>query len=309
MVKGMRIGVGVGANGIDDAIARVKRAEEAGFHTAWFPNIFACDALTLVALAGRETARIELGTAVVPTHSRHPLYMAQQALTTQAATGGRLVLGLGPSHQVVVETLLGLSYEKPARHVREYVEVVRSLVETGRVAHRGRVYQVQGQVQVPGAKPFPILIAGLGERMRRLAGSLADGTVTWMTGKRTLRDVLVPAVRAAAREAGRPEPRIVASLPVALCERPAEAREAISKANAIYPSLPSYRAMLDLEGAGGAGDIALVGSEAEIERELEELAAAGVTDLSAGVVGAGADPRAGARRTFELLAGLARRAP
>jgi F420-dependent oxidoreductase-like protein len=235
--------------------------------------------------------------------------MAQQALTTQAATSGRLALGLGPSHQVVVETLLGLSYERPARHVREYVEVVRALVETGRVVHEGRVYRVKGQLQVPGAKPFPILVAGLRERMRRLAGSVADGTITWMTGKRTLRDVVVPAVRAAAREAGRPEPRIVASLPVALSDRPAEAREAIAAAHAIYPSLPSYRAMLELEGARSAGDIALVGSESEIERELEELAAAGVSDLSAGVVGTGADPRAGARRTFELLAELARRAP
>jgi len=311
VLKGMRIGLGVraqlGGGGVEAVVDEVVRAEEAGFATAWLANIFSGDALTLIAVAGGRTRRIELGTAVVPTHSRHPLYMAQQALTTQAATGGRLALGLGPSHRVVIETMLGLSFARPARHVQEYVEVMRSLVETGKVEHRGELYSVQGSLEVPGARPFPILIGGLGERMRRLAGGLADGTVTWMAGKRALRDVLIPDVNAAAVAAGRPAPRIVASFPIALADDPAAARGAISEALSIYGRLPSYRAMLDLEGAGGPGDVAIVGTPETIEAELVELAAAGVTDLLANPIPVGRDPEASGRACLELLAELARR--
>ena len=311
MLKGMRIGIGVsaqlGGGRIDDVVTEVRRAEEAGFASGWLANIFAADALTLIALAGRETSRIELGTAVVPTHSRHPLYMAQQALTTQVATNGRLALGLGPSHKIVIEDMLGLSYEKPARHVREYVEIVRALVEKGQVTYEGQVYRVRGGLQVPGARPFPILIGGLGERMRRLAGTLADGTITWMAGKRALRDVIIPEINAAAVSAGRPAPRIVASFPIALASDAAAARDAISKALSVYPNLPSFRAVLDIEGAARAGDVALVGNEAALERELEELAGAGVTDLLANPMPVGPDPRAGAERTSAWLAELARR--
>jgi F420-dependent oxidoreductase-like protein len=309
MLLGMRIGLGVRVDaGLDEILADVKRAEEAGFQSAWLANIFGVDALTAVTLAGRETSRIELGTAVVPTHSRHPLYMAQQALTAQAAIGGRLALGLGPSHKVVIESLLGLSYGRPARHVREYVEIVRALVHEGKVSHRGELYRVQGQLQVPDARPFPILVGGLGERMRRIAGSLADGTITWMVGKRTLRDVLIPDVNAAAVSAGRPAPRVVASFPVAVCDGDvAAARDAISTGLTIYGQLPSYRAMLDLEGAARPGDVALVGSEAQLERELCELADAGVTDLLANPIPVGPDPKASAARTYALLAELARR--
>jgi len=309
MLNGMRIGLGIRVDqGLDGILSDVRAAEVAGFQSVWLANIFGVDALTALALAGRETSRIELGTAVVPTHSRHPLYMAQQALTVQAATGGRLALGIGPSHKVVIETLLGLSYARPARHVREYVEILHALVHQGKVAHQGVQYRVQGQLQIPDARPFPILVGGLGERMRRIAGSLADGTITWMVGKRTLRDVLIPDVNSAAVSAGRAAPRVVASFPIAVCDGDtAAARETISSALAIYGQLPSYRAMLDLEGAARPGDVALVGSESDIERELAELAMAGVTDLLANPIPVGADPRSSARRSHALLADLARR--
>jgi len=311
VLKGMRIGLGVraqlGGKGIDAVVDEMVRAEEAGFATAWLANIFSGDALTLIAVAGSRTRRIELGTAVVPTHSRHPFYMAQQALTTQAAVGGRLALGLGPSHRVVIENMLGLSFARPARHVEEYVRVVRSLVETRKVEHRGELYSVQGSLQVPSARPFPILIGGLGQRMRRLAGGLADGTITWMAGKRALRDVLIPDVNAAAVAASRPAPRIVASFPIALAEDAAAARDAISETLSMYGSLPSYRAMLDLEGAGRPGDVAIVGTPEQVEAELAELAAAGVTDLLANPIPVGPDPEASGRDCLELLAELARR--
>ena len=165
-MKGLRIGVGIAdtgdaEGGIDGLLAQFRAAEEAAFHTAWVPNIFSMDALTLCALAGRETRRIELGTAVVPTYSRHPVYLAQQALSTQAAAGGRFVCGLGPSHKVVIENMMGLSFEKPARHVREYVTIVKKLVETGRVEFQGETYRVNASLKVTGATAVPVLIGAL----------------------------------------------------------------------------------------------------------------------------------------------------
>jgi F420-dependent oxidoreductase-like protein len=289
-VNGLRIGLAIpnfgGSDGLEPLLARCRSAEQEGFRTVWIPQAFGHDALTLAAWAGRETHRIEIGTAVVPTFSRHPFFMAQQALSTQACTGGRLVLGLGPSHKALVEDVLGLSYAKPARHVREYLQVVRPLITTGKVEFRGEIYCVSGQLGVPGASPCPVLIAALAPLMRRVAGRLADGTITWMTGPRTLGDALIPEIRAAARDAGRPEPA--------------------SKVFAAYGNLPSYRAMLDAEGVESPGELTIAGDEREIERALRNLASLGVTDLNAAILPFGSDPAAAARRTFALLGELAR---
>ena len=309
-MKGIRIGLGMGDGGgasVDEIVARCQRAEADGFASLWFANIFAHDAMTLAALAGRATQRIEIGTAVVPTHSRHPVYMAQQALSTQAAAGGRFALGLGPSHQLVIENMLGLSYAHPARHVREYVTIVKQLLEDGKSTFQGSLYKVGASLARTAAKPPPVLIGGLGPQMRRIAGELADGTLTWMTGPKTLATVLVPGIRAAASAAGRPAPRIVASLPIALTNDPAQARETAAKLFALYGTLPSYRAMLDLEGAATPGDVAIAGDERAIEAALRSLASAGVTDFTASPFPFGSDGSEGVRRTTALLADLAKR--
>jgi F420-dependent oxidoreductase-like protein len=308
-VLGIRIGLGLGDGGkagLDGIVERCLRAEADGFATVWFANIFGHDALTLAAIAGRETRTLEIGTAVVPTHPRHPFAMAQQALSTQRAAGGRFVLGIGPSHQIVIENLLGLSYAHPARHVREYVTVVKQLLETGKSGFQGTQYRVNASLSLACDPPCPVLIGGLGPHMRRIAGEIADGTVTWMTGVRALSGTLVPEVRAAARRAGRPEPRIVAGLPVALTNDPAAAREAAAGLFAVYATLPSYRAMLELEGANSPGDVVIAGDERAIETALRCLASAGVTDLAAAPYAVGADGGAGVRRTTALLAELAK---
>ena len=309
-MQGIGIGIGVVASGsdvLDDVIEKFVSTEEAGFQSAWIPNIFGYDAMTVCALAGRRTRRIEIGTAVVPTHSRHPFYMAQQALTTAAACGGRFVLGLGPSHKVVIENMLGLSFDKPARHVREFVSVVRGLVDTGKADFSGEVYRVTGSLDAPGGSPCPILIGGLGRHMRRIAGTVADGSITWMAGPRTLAESIVPDVRAAADAAGRPAPRIVAGFPVVLTDDPAAARETAASLFSIYGTLPSYRAMLDAEGVAGPSDIAIAGDERTIEKAVASLASDGVTDFHAAIFPTGPDSRGSLTRTFDLLADLARR--
>lgn len=309
-MKDIRIGLGVSDGGreknVDTLVAQVRAAEAAGFQSVWIPNIFTFDALTLAAIAGRETRYIELGTAVAVTHSRHPYYMAQQAASTSAACGrSRFALGIGPSHQVVIESMMGLSYDKPARHVREYLEVMMPLLEQGKVEFEGERYRVKATLDVSGKRDFPVLIGGLGPVMRKLAGRLAHGTITWMTGPKTLGEQIVPDVRAAAKEAGRPEPRVVAGFPVCLTDDVDGARKLAGKLFSVYGTLPSYRAMLDHEGVSGPADIAIVGGEAEIEKAAQRLAAAGVTDWNANVFPHGDDREASVRRTTEFLAELA----
>jgi F420-dependent oxidoreductase-like protein len=307
-MRDIRIGLGIadrGGDDLDELLASYTRAEREGFGVAWIPNIFGMDALTLAALAGRVTERIELGTAVVPTFSRHPVYMAQQALSTQAATGGRLLLGLGPSHKIVIEDMLGLSFAKPARHVREYVSVVKELLENGKTSFRGETLQVNASLNVKVDRPCPVLIGALGPLMRRIAGALADGTITWMTGVRTLGEAIVPDVRRAADDAGRPAPRVVAGFPVVLTDDPDGARRTASKSFSLYGQLPSYRAMLDAEGVSDPSEIAIVGDERAIEDAFSGLASVGVSDVNAVIFPHG-DGRSSVERTRELLASLAR---
>ena len=283
----MRIGVMIGGEvlgqqaDLEKLVRQARQAEERGFASAWVPHIFGVDAIVALAIAGRETRRIELGTAVIPTFTRHPFTLAQQALTVQAATEGRFTLGIGLSHRFIVEGILGLSYEKPTRHMREYLSVLIPLLERGSVAHQGEVYQVDGELRFPAKDRVPVLVAALGPAMLRLAGSLGAGTVTWMTGPRTLETHIVPRIHAAAEDAGRPDPRIVAMFPIAVTHAPDRGREVAGRLFHRYGRAPAYRAMLDREGVAGPADVALVGDAATVEAELRRLADTGVTEVMA----------------------------
>ena len=300
----MRIGLMSGATPgpdgtLDGIVARAQNVEAAGFHALWMANIFGLDAITSLAIVGRETQRIELGTAVVPTYPRHPAAIAQQALTTQAACGGRFTLGIGLSHKPVIEDMFGLSYAKPASHMREYMSVLGPLARGEAASFQGDEYRVNAALDVPGTSRLPILIAALGDRMLQLAGSTADGTILWMTGPATIEDHIGPKLRAAAKEAGRPDPRIVAGFPIVVTDDEAAAREAISRGLVMYGALPSYRAMLDKEGAAGPADIAIVGNAETVSDQIERLADIGVTDFDAAIFPVADDSDA---RTIEVLA-------
>ena len=304
----MRIGIFIGSMGtahdLDGQVRQVVAAEDDGFDSFWAAQVLGVDALTLFALAGQRTKRIEMGTAVVPTYSRHPLYLAQQALTAQAATGGRLTLGIGVSHKPMVEGRLGLSFDRPALHMREYLSVVRALVHERSVDFTGRMLSVNSALQVPGATPFPIVIAALAPRMLRIAGELAEGTVTWMAGRKTLEEHIVPRISSAAESAGRPKPRVCVGVPIAVTDDPAAARRQAAKNFSRYGELPSYRRMLDIEGVEGPADVAIVGNEAEVERQLRALADIGATDLLASIFPVGDEADASVARTRALLKSL-----
>lgn len=300
----MRIGIFSGSTNdgtIDQIVAEAKQAEADGFASFWTPQIFGHDALTALAVVGREVPRIELGTSVVPTFPRHPMMLAQQALTVNAAASGRLCLGIGLSHQVVIESMMGMSFDKPVRHLREYLSVMMPLLEGQPVNFHGEVYQVNVTVTAPGTSRPAVVVAALGAQMLRVTAAMADGTLTWCTGPATLRDHTVPTLRAAAEAAGRPDQRVIAALPVCVTN---DKDAALVRAAAIfqmYGYLPSYRAMLDMEGAAGPADIAIVGSEAEVGDRVRALADVGVTDFGAVEFGGNPDEAA---RTRALLKSL-----
>jgi F420-dependent oxidoreductase-like protein len=298
----MRIGLMIGADGtsrtLDDIVALAKQVESAGLDNVWLANIFSYDAISTLALVGRETSRIGLGTAVTPTYPRHPTAIAQQALTTAAASGGRFTLGIGLSHKIVIENMLGLSYARPARHLREYLSVLMPLVRGERVDFDGETYSVHGlQLVIPGSEGMPVVVAALGPRMLQIAGEMTQGTNTWMVGPNTMESHVVTSLEAA----GNAEPTIVGGYPIILTTNVESARERIAKGLEMYGRLPSYRAMLDREGVAGPADIALIGDESHLRGQLERLESIGVTDFNAAIM----DVEGGAHaRTFEFLASL-----
>jgi 5,10-methylenetetrahydromethanopterin reductase len=297
----MRIGIfGGEPTSIDAAVSGASEAAEQGFAGYWVSQIFGYDNLSVLAIVGREVPGIELGTGVVPTYPRHPMMLAQQALTVQAASGGRLTLGIGLSHQMVIENMFGLSFEQPVRHMREYLSALMPLIQTGSAQFDGDVFRVHATIDVPGSSPCSVLVAALGEKMLAVAGTLADGTMTWMTGPDTLESHTVPTITRVTEDAGRPAPRIAVGMPVCVTDDVDAARARAAEVFQVYGFLPSYRAMLDREGAAGPADIAIVGSEAEVQAGIQRVADAGATDFAAVEFGAGTDRT----RTRELLRSL-----
>jgi F420-dependent oxidoreductase-like protein len=293
---------------IDD----IRWAEGAGLPTAWIPQIPGdFDALLAVALLGTHTARIELGTAVVPVHAQHPVALARQALSAHAITGGRLTLGIGPSHHWIVQDMLGLPYERPAAYTCDYLDVLDvALGGPGPVDVENETFTGHNPLDLGPVVPLQVLIAALGPVMLKLAGERADGTVLWMADERAIGDHVVPRITKATTEAGRPAPRIVAGIPVCLC-RPSETDAARERANRILGEAeisPNYQRMLEYGDARDIGDLCVAGDEAAIAARFKRFADAGVTDLSVRLlpIGEGRDELVASKhRTRDLLAALA----
>ena len=313
----MRIGIMIGPESrdygakVDRLCEDARDADAAGFATAWIPqlpNDF--DAMTAVALMGRETNRIELGTAVVPLQSRHPVALGQQALSVEAVCGGRFTLGIGPSHHWLVDGMLGLPYEHPARLVADYLDTFDAMFAgPGPVDVENERFRIHNPLAVTDLS-VPVLLAALGPVMLRLAGERTDGTVLWMADERAIAEHVVPKITKAAASAGRPAPRVAAGIPVGVC-LPEEVDGARERANRILGHAefsPNYQRLLEQGDATDVGDIAAVGSEAAVEERLRSFADAGATDLSVRVlpVGKGRDQLLESkRRTQEFLSTLA----
>jgi len=306
----MRVGIFIGdASGlrtsVDELLANARDAEARGFTTGWVPHIpWSLDAMTALALAATVTDRIELGTAVVPTFPRHPMSLAQEALTVQAVSGGRLALGIGPSHPVVIENMYGLSYEKPAAHTAEYVEVLRKCFTSNLVAHDGERYSVHAMLEVPGGTPPQLLVAALAPRMLELTGRLADGTITYWADEKAVGDHVVPLITKSAADAGRPAPRVVAGLPVAVVDDVDAARERGAKLFSTYEAIPTYQRILGRGESGSPVDVAVIGTEKQVRARLQAFIDAGATEICATVLGLGDDREESHAATLDVLASL-----
>ena len=284
---------------LNTLVSNIEKAETSGFSSYWIAQTGLVDALTVFSVAAASTSSIELGTAVIPTWNRHPQALAAQALTTQAATGGRTILGIGLAHKLSVEGQWKMKWEKPIRHMLDYLGVLEEMLATGKSSYEGEVWSYVGEAVRPTENPPKVMLAALGDQMLKIAGKRTDGTILWCVGPKTLERQIVPGISEAAADAGRPAPAVVCSLPVWVTDRPDEARAIVAKTLTIYGQLPSYRAMLDIEGVEGPADISLIGSPEQVAEGLAEISAAGATDFTGVIQGFDADER---EQTWQVLA-------
>jgi len=302
----MRIGLTGGASTPEKMTLQAKRAEADGFTSLWYASVVGGDPLAWMALAGRETSSIELGTAVLQTYPCHPFLQANRAASVVAAMGrAGLTLGIGPSHASLVEGVYGMSYDHPGRNTEEYVRILSGVLRGEAVDFEGEDWSVHAPAKaVQTAHPVPVLVSALAPRLLRVAGQYADGTVLWMAPAAAIESLIAPRIHAAASAAGRPSPRIVAGLPIAVHDDVSEARTAAVVASSMYAGQPNYQRILEAGGVSNAADAAIVGDEKSVETQLQSLLDAGATDIWAAIFPVGDDPSASIRRTRELLRGL-----
>lgn len=298
---GLFIGTIGSAGTLEGQIQQIVDAEEDGFDSFWIAHIMDLDVMSMIGMAAQRTDRIRLGTAVTPTFLRHPIAMAQQAITIQAAAQGRFVLGMGVSHKPVVESRFGLEFEKPAQHMREYLEIVKSLATFGRVDYQGEIHTAISQFTSQERPNLPIVVAALGDLMLRNAGELADGTVTWMVGAETIRTHIAPKICKAAIDSGKPKPKIIVALPVCVTDNKERAIVEAGKYFGRYGELPSYRAMIDLEKVETPAELAVIGNEEEVEEELRLYAESGATEIAAQIFPEIIDDNESVMRTRSVL--------
>lgn len=283
-----------------------REAHEAGLRSVWFGQTFGYDSPSLAAIVGREVPGLQVGTSAIPVFGRHPLLVASQALTAQAATGGRYHLGLALGTKHFTETGFGIPYERPIARLREFLTALRLLVETGSADFHGELLTATTPLPatVPGAEPpVPILVAAMAPQALRVSGELADGILPLLAGPRALAEHIVPAVTAAAESAGRPAPRIVAFVPGVVTADVEAVRRTATETLAFYEQFPSYQRVLGLSGATRAADLAVIGDEETVAAEVRRYRDAGATEVVFTATDLGGDEDQ--RRTWKLLGELA----
>jgi F420-dependent oxidoreductase-like protein len=302
----MRIGLPGGGSSVDRIVQQAVDAEADGFTSLWFASAVFGDPLVPMAIAGKATTTIELGTSVLQTYTCHPVLQANRAAAAAAAMERPgFTLGIGPSHHVVIEDMFGLSYDNVGSHTEEYVDVLAPLLRGEAVHHAGDHFRVNVPAVNPLPQPVTLMLSALAPRLLRVAGESTSGTVLWMGNARSIETHVAPRINGAAQAAGRPTPRIVAGLPVAVHDDVDEAREKAAKDFANYGVLPNYRRILDIGKADGPADAAIVGDETSVTAQIQALFDAGATDVWAAPFAVGDDRSTSRARTRALLKELA----
>jgi 5,10-methylenetetrahydromethanopterin reductase len=269
---------------VDSCIRDLTQARDDGFARVWMTQMpYDVDLLTVLAAAMHEVSDIKVASGVIPIQNQHPMLMAQRALTLNQIADGRFTLGVGVTHRAVTEGMWGISWDRSVRRLSEYLDGLLPLLAGEQVNASGEMLTTRGALQIPDVRTPEVYVAALGPQMLRLSGRRTAGTITWMTGPKTLKEHIGPTMRTAAAEAGRPEGavKVAAALPIAVTDDVAAVRAAAAEQFAMYGHLPSYRAMLDREGYTGPEDAALIGDEATVRERLDEVRAAGVDEYVA----------------------------
>lgn len=292
------LGDGANRSPVDAYVEEFAQLRDEGFRRVWTPQLaWEVDLMTVLAVALREVDGIEAATGVLPIQVQHPMLLAQRALTLNLISDGRFTLGLGMTHRTVTEGMWGIPWDKPVRRLNEYLDGLLPLLAGQAADAVGETVTTRGAVRIPNAPAPPVYIAALGPQLLRIAGRRSAGTLTWMTGPKTLAGHIGPTLRDAAAEAGRPAGavRVAAALPISVTDDVDAARAQAAKEFAIYGHLPSYRAMLDREGFGGPEDAALIGDEATVSQRIDELRDAGVDEFVGIVFDSSAEGRVRSR--------------
>jgi F420-dependent oxidoreductase-like protein len=269
---------------LESAIRDLSEAREGGFARLWMTQMpFDVDLLTVLAAALREVPDIEVASGVVPIQNQHPTLLAQRALTLNIIGGGRFTLGIGVTHRAVTEGMWGISWDRSVKRLSEYLDGLLPLLAHEPADAPGELVTTRGALQIPDAPTPQVYVAALGPQMLRVAGRRTAGTITWMTGPKTLREHVGPTLRGAAADAGRADGSVAvaAALPVSVTDDVANIRSLAAEQFAMYGHLPSYRAMLDREGFAGPEDAALIGDESTVTAHLDDLRDAGVDEFVA----------------------------
>ena len=269
-------------NLVDDVIAQARRAHELGVQKVWLAQQLNYDAISLAALVGAAVPGLGVGTSVVPINPRHPLIVAQLAQTAQAATHGNFNLGLGLGARLIERPAFGSDWTNVITRLREHLTILRSVFDTGSVDFNGSEISASPTwpVQVAGGIPVPVYVAAMGPKALRVAGELADGTIPYLAGPRTIGEFIVPTIAKAAADAGRPAPRVIVAVPVQLSADVENARAAAAQQLSFYEAIPSYRKVIAREGVDNIIDLAAVGPEKTVVQQLHSYLDAGATELT-----------------------------
>lgn len=269
-------------NLVDAAISQARAAHAAGVEQIWLAQQFDVDAITLAALIGAAVPGLHVGTSVVPVNPRHPLLVASAAQTAQAATHGNFTLGLGLGSHAPEHQAFGTVWTDPVGRLREHLQVLRAIFDDGAVDFHGSQFTASPAwpVRVPGGVPVPVYVAAMGPKALRVTGELADGTLPYLAGPRTVGEFIVPTITEAAAAAGRPQPRVVAMVPVLIDDDVDAARDAAAEQLAFYTTIPSYQKVIAREGVSDVAELAAVGSPEQVRKQLQRYLDAGATDVA-----------------------------
>lgn len=283
MSTGIVLAVNLSApNVVDDAIAQARSAFDAGVRQIWLAQRFDVDAIALAGLIGAAVPGLGVGTSVVPINPRHPLLVASAAQTAQAAAHGNFSLGLGLGSHAPEQQGFGTVWPNPVERLREHLEVLRAIFDDGEVNYRGREFTVEPEwpVRIPGGTPVPIYVAAMGPKALRVTGELADGTLPYLAGPRTVGEFIVPTINDAAAAVGRPVPRVTAMVPALVSDDVDAARELAAQQLAFYETIPSYQKVIAREGVSRVAELAAVGSADQVRAQLRTYLDAGATDVA-----------------------------